>query len=595
MRQAVPCPISSGSLVPARSLSLGAVGLAAATTLFLLSTVAPSTAPSDAVERVGAEFDAMLRENAAGLHGRIATIAELPRLANAVATDARTVQNLTNEELAFRTRPGETIEIGQITNAGAVVSLLRIPSDGPAAPPLDKTGPALAAADNGLLISEVVAITPSQTTEVQRGAIAVSWRIDGDTLRSKLEALGEPVRLEFRGRVIAAQGSPAMPVLAHANASGLTLITAAHEAPFWSPLRIASAAVAAATLLLSALFWRRSPPARTSTPLPVVGQPASPGGLAASSGSMGVTEFGRYQLIRKLGSGGMAEVFLARVLGEAGFAKEVALKIMHQNLAKQPEVVDHFLDEARLATRLNHPNIVQIIDLGRQGDDYFIAMEFVDGYDLNTLLDSCQQRNQPVPARIALTIARKICDGLHAAHTAVTAEGAPLDLVHRDVKAENVLISRKGEVKVADFGIAKANQRSRQTQLGMVKGTAAYMAPEHRLGKPVDRRADVYGVGAILYELLAGTAINLDLETLAHLGVEGWPHLTPISQLRAEMPPDIDTLVFTALAYDREDRYANCAAFEEALDRFASEHDLLGTEKMLVQWLEKQLAALEAA
>jgi serine/threonine-protein kinase len=310
--------------------------------------------------------------------------------------------------------------------------------------------------------------------------------------------------------------------------------------------------------------------------------------VAPASGS-----FGRYQLVRKLGSGGMAEVYLARVVGEAGFVKDVALKIMHRSLIGLPEVVDHFLDEARLATRLNHPNIVQIIDLGRQGEDYFIAMEYVDGYDLDYILDGCQQRAIAVPPKVALAIARKICDGLHAAHTAVTAEGKPLDLVHRDVKAENVLISRKGEVKIADFGIAKANQRTRQTQLGMVKGTAAYMAPEHRAGKAVDRRADVYGVGAILYEMLAGSQVNLDLESLAHLGIEGWPHLQPLAGLRPDLPPGMDELVFHALRFDKDQRYASCAAFEEAIEAYTTEHSLVATDKALGQWLETQIAILE--
>ena len=222
-------------------------------------------------------------------------------------------------------------------------------------------------------------------------------------------------------------------------------------------------------------------------------------------------------------------------------------------------------------------------------------MEYVDGYDLDYLLDSCQRRGVQVPLRIALAIVRKICDGLHAAHTAVAADGRPLDLVHRDVKAENVLISRKGEVKIADFGIAKANQRTRQTQLGMVKGTAAYMAPEHRVGQPVDRRADVYGVGAILYEIIAGYQVNLDLETLAHLGVEGWPHLRPLAQLRGDVPPGTDELVFKALQYDRDDRYPTCAAFEDAIEAFANQNGLVGSDKALIQWLEGEIAVLEGA
>src|SRR5262249_35239879 len=131
--------------------------------------------------------------------------------------------------------------------------------------------------------------------------------------------------------------------------------------------------------------------------------------------------------------------------------------------------------------------------------------------------------------------------------------------------------------------------------LGMVKGTAAYMAPEHRIGRPVDRRADVYGVGAMLYELLAGAEINLDLEQLAHLGIEGWPHLRPLSQLRPDVPPPVDGLAFKALAYDGENRFPTCAAFEEAIDQFATRYNLVASDKQLAQWLEREIAALEQA
>src|SRR5262249_46243296 len=146
-----------------------------------------------------------------------------------------------------------------------------------------------------------------------------------------------------------------------------------------------------------------------------------PGAQSQPPPSEGVAagRFGRYTLLRKLGSGGMAEVYLARISGEAGFEKKVALKIIHKHLAAHPQVVDHFLDEARLASRLAHPNIVQIIDLGKSGDDYFIAMEFVDGYDLDTLLQMSSSRGALVPARVAIAIGRKICDGMHAAHIVV--------------------------------------------------------------------------------------------------------------------------------------------------------------------------------
>ena len=162
--------------------------------------------------------------------------------------------------------------------------------------------------------------------------------------------------------------------------------------------------------------------------------------------------------------------------------------------------------------------------------------------------------------------------------------------MHRDVKSANVLLSKDGAVKIADFGIAKANQQVHKTAMGEVKGTAAYMAPEHRMGEPVDRRADVYGVGAIAYELLTGTEINLDLARLVHLGKQGWPHLDLPSKLRPDLPPGIDAVVWKALAYEKSDRYATCAAFEEAIEELASKHGGLGaSDKLVAQWVESVL------
>ncbi len=298
---------------------------------------------------------------------------------------------------------------------------------------------------------------------------------------------------------------------------------------------------------------------------------------------------GRYTVVRSLGSGGMAEVYLARATGEAGFEKLFALKVVHKNLAQRQKAVEHFLDEARLASRLTHPNIVQISDLGRAGDDYYIAMEYIQGRDLERLLQACRDRHEQVPVRVALTILRKVCDGLHAAHTAKDADGRPLELVHRDVKSANVLLSKDGAVKIADFGIAKANQQVHKTAMGEVKGTAAYMAPEHRMGEVVDRRADVYGVGAIAYELLTGSEINLDLMRLVHLGKEGWPHLDLPSKLRPDLPVGCDDLVWKALSYERDDRYPTCEAFEEAIEALATRHGLGASDKLVAQWVEATL------
>ena len=165
------------------------------------------------------------------------------------------------------------------------------------------------------------------------------------------------------------------------------------------------------------------------------------------------------------------------------------------------------------------------------------------------------------------------------------------------MKSANVFVSLTGAVKVGDFGIAKANQASRKhlTEVGQVKGTAAYMAPEHRMGQPVDRRADLFALGAIAHEILTGTEINMDLLRLLPLGKEGWPHLPPPSQVRPDLPPELDAVIFKALAYEKTDRWDSCAEMEEALEAIADRHGLSGGDKAVAQWVAAELGQTAAA
>jgi serine/threonine-protein kinase len=220
-------------------------------------------------------------------------------------------------------------------------------------------------------------------------------------------------------------------------------------------------------------------------------------------------------------------------------------------------------------------------------------MEYIDGADLERLLQGSVARQALIPVDVALAIARHICDGLHFAHTALDRDGEPLGLVHRDVKSANVFVSRNGEVKVGDFGIAKVAGRMRtaRTEIGEVKGTAAYMAPEQRAGLDVDLRADVYAVGALCYELLTGRVINLDLAMLAHLGRTGWPHLEAPSAVRPALPPELDEVVFRTMAFDREERYPTCQALQEALAEIVDRHGLGASDRAIAQWIGEELAA----
>jgi eukaryotic-like serine/threonine-protein kinase len=315
---------------------------------------------------------------------------------------------------------------------------------------------------------------------------------------------------------------------------------------------------------------------------------STPSGLPATP----IGRIGRYDLLRTIGWGGMAEVYLARATGEAGWSKLVALKVLQPELASQPQVVQHFLDEARLAAQIDHPNVVQTVDLGRTDDHYFIAMEYVDGADLSRLIEMSHTRGIHVPIPVAVSIVRRICDGLHAAHSARDAEGMPLGLVHRDVKSANVFVARNGVVKVGDFGIAKANQASRlsRTEIGLVKGTPGYMAPEQRLAQTVDGRADLYGVGAIAYELFSGVPVNLDLAILAQKGRDGWPHLAPLASVRPDVPNTLEAIVMKALCYDPQDRFTDCAALESALEGVAALCPPPAGSKTIAEWVGALLA-----
>ena len=301
---------------------------------------------------------------------------------------------------------------------------------------------------------------------------------------------------------------------------------------------------------------------------------------------------GRWEIIKRLGSGGMADVYLAQARGDGGFEKLVAIKVMHGHLARNQRAVDHFLDEARLAARIHHPNVVAIQDLGKIGNDYVIVMDYVEGVDLERLLATARMGGRPVPVDVGLGILCRICDGLNAAHRATSPDGTPLGLIHRDVKSANVLVSRQGGVKVVDFGIAKAATQSHMTVAGETKGTPSMMAPEQRVGEQVDVRADVYSVAAVGFEILTGHAVNLDLAALAHLGVENWPHLPLPSSLRPQLPAELDAVLLGAMAFERDRRPADCLVFEETIAAIMKQHGLSATDKDIARWVDGELRQL---
>ncbi|HMA29433.1 MAG TPA: protein kinase [Thermoanaerobaculia bacterium] len=294
-------------------------------------------------------------------------------------------------------------------------------------------------------------------------------------------------------------------------------------------------------------------PVDVTRPVPVSRPASSPGA------------FGRYQLLEKIGAGGMAEVYKARMRGEQGFEKIVAIKRIVPHMATNADFVTMFVDEAKLAAQLNHNNITHIYDLGKVDAWHYIAMEYVEGKDLRTLLKLGKERGCPLPAELALFIAAKIANALDYAHRRLAADGSELNLVHRDVSPQNILISDEGDIKLCDFGIAKAASKVSTTMSGALKGKLQYMSPEQAWGKRLDRRSDIFSLGSVLYEMLTGRPLfegDTDMSILESVR-EG--EVAPPTSRGVEVPRRVDQIVLKALAKNPQERYQNASEFEKDL------------------------------
>ena len=299
----------------------------------------------------------------------------------------------------------------------------------------------------------------------------------------------------------------------------------------------------------------------------------------------GIQRFGNYFLFKKIATGGMAELFKAKKSGAEGFEKLLAIKLILPHLSGNEEFISMFIDEAKVAALLNHQNIVQIYDLGRIESSYCIVMEYVRGKDLRTVLHRGMKTKSPLPVEHACLITAQALAGLSYAHRKKD-KGKDLGIVHRDISPQNVLVSYEGEVKIVDFGIAKAATQSRDTRVGVLKGKIAYMSPEQAHGRPLDMRSDVFSTGVVFYEMLTGKKLfqgDTDLNTLEKVReakVEPLP-----TELNGAVPKELEEILLKSLAKGPEQRFQTASEMEEALLAFMRKAGYSSSASSLSQYM----------
>ncbi len=295
-------------------------------------------------------------------------------------------------------------------------------------------------------------------------------------------------------------------------------------------------------------------------------------------------QFGPYLVYEQLGLGGMASVHRAEARGIAGFSRPVALKRMLPHVAANEDLVRSFVREARLASHLRHANVAQTLDLGKVGDTYFIAMELVPGKNLREVLSHCLRVCGPMPLPIAINIISQIADALDYAHNLCDETGTPLGIIHRDVSPSNVIVSEGGIAKLIDFGIAKASAASMQTMSRTIKGKFGYMAPEYIEGR-LDARADLFALGVIAHELLANRPLFQGTDEMDTLYRVRTMTIEPPSQWRPQIPPELDSIVMTALARDPDVRWQGAHAMRTALTTEAQRLGLVAHGAQVDEWM----------
>ena len=303
------------------------------------------------------------------------------------------------------------------------------------------------------------------------------------------------------------------------------------------------------------------------------------------------TKFGKYLLLERIAVGGMAEVFVAKAFGVEGFERLLAIKKILPTMGEDEEFISMFVDEARIAVQLSHANIVQVLELGKHDENLYIAMEYISGRDVRQLLERFRKRQQAMPIPQAALIVARICEALDYAHRKRDARGAPLHIVHRDVSPQNVLVSFEGEVKLIDFGIAKAESRLQKTQAGILKGKFAYMSPEQVRGQAIDSRSDIFAAGVLLWEMLCGEKLftgDSDFAILEKVRNALVPDPRSLNRL---IPEALQRVMMKALTVEPGDRYQTASELHDELMRFTLVGDLMYGARQLAEWVREEFRA----
>ena len=308
--------------------------------------------------------------------------------------------------------------------------------------------------------------------------------------------------------------------------------------------------------------------------------------------------FGKYLLLDRIATGGMAELYRGKITGDEGFEKLVAVKKILPHLVGEKGLIESFINEARLAAFLQHENIIRTYDFGKMGKDYFIAMEYLFGTNLRSVIGTLKEKKMLFDIEIILQIISCVCNGLSYAHTLKNFQGQPLNIIHRDISPPNIFISYEGEVKIIDFGIAKASSQNQATQFGMIKGKVGYMSPEQAEGRDLDIRSDIFAIGAVLYEMVTGERLYQG-DTMKVLAKARKVEFEPPENFVDELPPVISKIIHRALAKNLEERYQTCgemlADVEKSIRELSLRPTMWGLARFMKDLFKKSIPLEEQA